>query len=150
MSSLAQDPLWILESQSVTAQKKDVCKSLSDLVSSLSLLILSQSRKRYLLYLFDASKHNQPFLSISSKINNLILLPSTWKEKIPLGPQNVSTGCFKFLPTFSPVLSLPGDKASSMGSLLGLSLAPILWKIISLKPVAYHHLGCKEGQSCRI
>ena len=64
--------------------KKDVCRRLSDLVSSLSLLVLSLSRKHYLLYLFAASKHNQPFLGISSKINSLILLPSTWKEKFPL------------------------------------------------------------------
>lgn len=66
---------------SVTAQRKDVCRHLSDLGSSL----ISQSGDHYLLHLFAASKHNQPFLGISflSKINSLILLSSTWKEKFP-------------------------------------------------------------------
>lgn len=42
------------------------------------------SRKHYLLDLFASCKHNQPFLGISSKINGLIPLPLTQKEKFPL------------------------------------------------------------------
>lgn len=35
-------------------------------------------------FFFAASKHNQPLLGTSSKINSPIPLPSTWKEEFPV------------------------------------------------------------------
>lgn len=41
----------------------------------------------------------------------------------------------KLFPPFPPVLSLPGDQASSTGSLLGLALPAIFQRIIFPKPL---------------
>lgn len=129
-------------------KRMDVCRQLSDLGSSL----ISQSRKHYLLHIFAASKHNQPFLGISSKINSLILLPSTWKENFPsasssesMKAQRISAGGFKVLPTFPPCSSSARRPSFKHRLTSGVS-PPSHLPEDHLSPTIVFH--CKGGRSC--